>query len=99
MSLGYTKRNIFFQVFTESEILLFISVIVGLFLSGKIANLIMNIFNDAQVSRINLDTTINFKVACQVFAFGTGIILVAILIATLSLFLKKPREILAEMED
>ncbi|UEA29143.1 ABC transporter permease [Blautia massiliensis (ex Durand et al. 2017)] len=99
LSLGYTKRNIFFQVFTESEILLFISVIVGLFLSGKIANLIMNIFNDAQVSRINLDTTINFKVACQVFAFGTGIILVAILIATLSLFLKKPREILAEMED
>lgn len=62
LSLGYTKRNIFFQVFTESEILLFISVIVGLFLSGKIANLIMNIFNDAQVSRINLDTTINFKV-------------------------------------
>lgn len=99
LSLGYTKRNIFFQVFTESEILLFISVIVGLFLSGKIANLIMNIFNDAQVSRINLDTTINFKVACQVFAFGTGIILVAILIATLSLFFKKPREILAEMED
>lgn len=99
LSLGYTKRNIFFQVFTESEILLFISVIVGLFLSGKIANLIMNIFNDAQVSRINLDTTINFKVACQVFAFGTGIILIAILIATLSLFLKKPREILAEMED
>lgn len=99
LSLGYTKRNIFFQVFTESEILLFISVIVGLFLSGKIANLIMNIFNDAQVSRINLDTTINFKVACQVFAFETGIILVAILIATLSLFLKKPREILAEMED
>lgn len=99
LSLGYTKRNIFFQIFTESEILLFISVIIGLLLSGKITNLAMDIFNEAQVSRINLDTTINCGVIYQVFIIETGIILVAILIATLSLFLKKPKEILSEMED
>ena len=59
----------------------------------------MDLFNAAQVSRINLDTTINGDVVCQVFIFETGIIFVAILIAILSLFLKKPKEILAEMED
>lgn len=99
LSLGYTKRNIFFQVLTESEILLSLSVIIGLVLSNKITNLAMDLFNEAQVSRINLDTTINGDVVCQVFIFETGIIFVAILIAILSLFLKKPKEILAEMED
>lgn len=99
MSLGYTKRNIFFQIFTESELILFVSVIMGSLLSGQIINVAMGLFNEIQVSRINLDMGINFEIISQVFITEMGITLIAILMAMLSVFVKRPREILSEMED
>ena len=99
LSLGYTKRNIFFQIFTESELILFVSVIMGSLLSGQIINVAMGLFNEIQVSRINLDMGINFEIISQVFITEMGITLIAILMAMLSVFVKRPREILSEMED
>lgn len=59
----------------------------------------MGLFNEIQVSRINLDMGINFEIISQVFITEMGITLIAILMAMLSVFVKRPREILSEMED
>ena len=87
------------QIFTESELILFVSVIMGSLLSGQIINVAMGLFNEIQVSRINLDMGINFEIISQVFITEMGITLIAILMAMLSVFVKRPREILSEMED
>ena len=79
--------------------LLFVSVIMGSLLSGQIINVAMGLFNEIQVSRINLDMGINFEIISQVFITEMGITLIAILMAMLSVFVKRPREILSEMED
>ena len=86
---GLHKEKYIFQIFTESELILFVSVIMGSLLSGQIINVAMGLFNEIQVSRINLDMGINFEIISQVFITEMGITLIAILMAMLSVFVKK----------
>lgn len=99
LSLGYRKLSILSQMLFESDLLLLFSLLGGVFISYQITDKIITFLNKVQDSRLSFDLSLSMNIVVKVLCVSLCLIVVSVLLSTIYLLVKKPREILADMEE
>ena len=99
LSLGYGKLTVLMQMLFESSILFLFSLLGSVLISYKITDKMITLFNKMQDSRISFDPNLNMNTMIKVLCISIALIVVSVLLSTMYLLVKKPREILADMEE
>ena len=98
LSMGYRKWSILLQVLFESDLLFVFAFLGSILISYQIIDKIMFFFNKIQDSRISFDVNWNSRVILTVLGVGTGLVMSSVFLTTMYLLVKRPREILADLE-
>lgn len=99
LSMGYHKWSVLLQVLFESDILFVFAFLDSILISYQIIDKIMFLFNKLQDSRISIDVNLSSRIILVVLGIGIGLVMISVFLPTMYLLVKRPREILAGLED